>query len=101
MLMTLFALLTPALVDAFKPLRGVLGTCREAEVLAEVYATLPPVNFSQAILEHTPRLAVLPMEGVYWSNWGDPRRLLLDLARCGHQAPVPREQGTARDTTTG
>jgi mannose-1-phosphate guanylyltransferase len=65
MLMTLFALLTPALVDAFRCLQGVLGPPREADALAEVYATLPPVNFSQAILAHSaPRLAVLPMEGV-------------------------------------
>jgi mannose-1-phosphate guanylyltransferase len=85
LLVSLFALLTPTLVDAFQRLRGVLGTPRQADVLAEVYATLPAVNFSQAILaQSAPRLAVLPMEGVYWSDWGDPRRLLLDLARFGH-----------------
>jgi hypothetical protein len=96
-LMTLFAMLTPTLVDAFRRLQGVLGTPREAEA----YTTLPTVNFSQAILAHSaPRLAVLPMEGVYWSDWGDPRRLLLDLARFGHQVPAPREQRAARYTTT-
>ena len=101
LLMTLFAMLTPTLVDAFRRLQGVLGTPREADVLAEVYATLPSVNFSQVILEHSaPRLAVLPLEGVYWSDWGDPRRLLLDLARLGYQVPAPREQRAARYTTT-
>ena len=101
LLMTLFAMLTPTLVDAFRRLQGVLGTPREADVLAEVYATLPSVNFSQVILEHSAaRLAVLPLEGVYWSDWGDPRRLLLDLARLGYQVPAPREQRAARYTTT-
>ena len=86
--LTLFALRMPALVDACRRLQGVLGT--------------PAVHFSQAILAHSaPRLAVLPMEGVYWSDWGDPRRLLLDLARFGHQVPALREQGAARYTTTG
>jgi mannose-1-phosphate guanylyltransferase len=84
LLRTLFYMLTPTLVHAFGRLRGVLGTPREADVLAEIYATLPPINFSQAILAASaPRLAVLPMEGVYWSDWGDPRRLLFDLARFG------------------
>jgi mannose-1-phosphate guanylyltransferase len=96
-LMTLFATLTPTLVDAFRGLHGVLGTSREAAVLAEVYAQLPPVNFSQVILAHSvPQLAVLPLEGVYWSDWGDPRRLLLDLARLGYQTRELREQHAAR-----
>ena len=101
LLVTLFALLTPTLVDAFQRLRGVLGTPREADVLAEVYATLPAVNFSQAILvQSAPRLAVLPIEGVYWSDWGDPRRLLLDLARFSHQrSQEPARQAMLTETT--
>ncbi|TKB78489.1 MAG: hypothetical protein E8D45_04680 [Nitrospira sp.] len=83
----LFAMLTPALWDAFGRLRQVLGTPREAAVLSDLYTQLPPVHFSQAILTHsTPWLAVLPIEGVYWSDWGDARRLLLDLARFGPQS---------------
>jgi mannose-1-phosphate guanylyltransferase len=82
----LFAMLTPALWDAFSRFRQVLGTACEAAVLSEIYTQLPPVNFSQAILSHSmPRLAVLPITGVYWSDWGDSRRLLLDLARFGRQ----------------
>lgn len=98
---SLFALLTPTLVDAFQPLRRVLGTPREADVLAEVYATLPAVDFSQAILPPSAhRLAVLPMEGVYWSDWGDPRRLLLDLARFGHQrSQEPATPAMSSETT--
>jgi mannose-1-phosphate guanylyltransferase len=47
LLVTLFYMLTPQLVHAFGPLRRVLGTPREADVLPEVYAQLPTVNFSQ------------------------------------------------------
>ena len=69
-------------MEAFRPVRRVLGSPREADVLDAVYAQLPAVNFSQAILaQSAQRLAVLHLQGVYWSDWGDPRRLLLDLAR--------------------
>jgi mannose-1-phosphate guanylyltransferase len=81
-LVTLFQLLTPALMEAFRPVQHALGSPREADVLDAVYAQLPTVNFSQAILaQSAQRLAVLHLQGVYWSDWGDPRRLLLDLAR--------------------
>ena len=101
LLVTLFTMLTRPLVDAFGRLRRVLGTPRETDVLSEIYTQIPPVNFSQAILaQSTHRIAVLPMEGVYWSDWGDPRRLLLDLARFGPQAPEPREQSAAGHATT-
>ena len=80
--MTLFALLTPTLVKAFQALREVHGSPRYAEVLTGIYADLPTVNFSQAILtQSASRLAVLPLHGVYWSDWGDAGRLLADLAR--------------------
>jgi mannose-1-phosphate guanylyltransferase len=89
-LVTLFHKLTPTLVDAFGRLRRVLGTPREADLLPEVYAQISAVNFSQAVLvRSTHRLAVLPTEGLYWSDWGSPQRLLLDLARFGSQAPAP------------
>jgi mannose-1-phosphate guanylyltransferase len=81
-LVTLFQLLAPALMEAFRPVHRVLGSPREADVLDAVYAQLPAVNFSQAILaQSAQRLAALHLQGVYWSDWGDPRRLLLDLAR--------------------
>jgi mannose-1-phosphate guanylyltransferase len=101
LLVTLFYMLTPQVVQAFGPLRRVLGTPHEADVLPEVYAQLPTVNFSQAILTPSAhRLAVLPVEGVYWSDWGDPRRLLLDLARFGPQESAPRGQTAVRYAMT-
>jgi hypothetical protein len=42
----------------------------------------------------------MPMEGVYWSDWGEPRRLLLDLARFGHQSSQePSKQAMPLETT--
>lgn len=81
-LIALFHRQTPQLVAAFMAPRSTLGSPQESDALAEVYAQLPAVNFSQAILAPSSQhLAVLPVEGVYWSDWGNPQRLLLDLTR--------------------
>ncbi|MBI3328718.1 MAG: NTP transferase domain-containing protein [Nitrospinae bacterium] len=59
-----------------------LGSSQAADVVEEVYAKLPLVNFSHAILARSPHLlAVLPVIGVYWSDWGNPEQVRLDLAR--------------------
>ena len=49
-LVALFATLTPALYAPLARCRKVLGAPHELQVLQEVYATLPVVNFSRAIL---------------------------------------------------
>jgi mannose-1-phosphate guanylyltransferase len=81
-LLDLFQELTPELMDAFNPVAQALGAPREAEALRTAYAKLPSVNFSQAILARCPhRLGVLRVQGVYWSDWGDPERIQRDRAR--------------------
>ena len=81
-LLELFQELTPELMDAFDPIGQALGSPREAEAMRVTYAKLPTVNFSQAVLARCPhRLAVLRVQGVYWSDWGDPERIQRDRAR--------------------
>jgi mannose-1-phosphate guanylyltransferase len=81
-LLQMFQELTPGLMNAFAPIVQALGSPREAEAMRTVYAKLPAVNFSQAILAHCPhRLSVLRVQGVYWSDWGDPERIQRDRAR--------------------
>jgi len=85
--LALYQLLTPALVAEFGYVRSQLGSPEESDLLDEVYTHLPAVNFSQAILvPSAPRLAVLPVQGVYWSDWGNAQRLQRDLARFGSTA---------------
>lgn len=77
-----FRLITPAIFQAFKAIDSELLSPREAEVIRQVYATIPPVDFSNAILQHDPRgLAVLRVNNVYWNDWGNPARILADLER--------------------
>jgi mannose-1-phosphate guanylyltransferase len=77
-----FRLTTPAVFQAFKRIDAELLSPREGEVVEEVYATLPSVDFSNAILQHDPRgLAVLRVHDVYWNDWGSGGRIEADLAR--------------------
>jgi mannose-1-phosphate guanylyltransferase len=93
-LLELFEKLTPGLVRVFEPVRQALGSPHEIEAVQTAYAMLRPINFSQAVLASCPyRLAVLPVHGVYWSDWGDPARILQDRTRFALQRPRERQEG--------
>lgn len=83
-LLSLVHFATPALWEAFASVRSMLGSDREASVVEQVYGALAPVSFSDAVLSACPRnLAVLPVTGVEWSDWGRPARVLATLAGLG------------------
>ena len=72
----------PEVLDALGPTTAFLGTRYEADVLAAAYRSLRPVNFSRTLLAGQPEtLLTLPMRAVYWSDWGDPQRILRTLRR--------------------
>jgi mannose-1-phosphate guanylyltransferase len=51
------------------------------------YRDLAPWNFSRRFLSHVPQhLAVLPVEGAHWSDWGTPEAIQFTLQRL-NQAP--------------
>ena len=61
--------------------RSALG---ETEAMRSLYARLPSTNFSDDVLGTKPaNLAVMPVRGVTWSDWGDPARVLRTLGRLG------------------
>jgi mannose-1-phosphate guanylyltransferase len=78
-----------AMPEVFEPLSlaaAFLGTRYEAEVLASTYRSLRPMNFSRTLLAKRPGdLLMLPARGVYWSDWGDPDRILRTLRRFNHR----------------
>jgi len=74
----------PSLYDAF--MTGWLrrSTLGESEAVRSLYATLPSTNFSEDVLGMKPaNLAVLPVRGVTWSDWGDPARVFGTVGRLG------------------
>lgn len=93
-LMRAVARVAPALRQAFERVRRALGTPEETRVVEEVYRDLPSVNFSRVVLEampsrRSPSLLVLPVRGVYWSDWGSEQRITGELERRREGSPAP------------
>ena len=72
-------------VDArLSRIQAFAGTEHEAWAIQQAYALMRPANFSRDILEPGARsLAVLPVRGVLWSDWGTPERVIRTLGRVG------------------
>ena len=83
-ILDLVATTKPTLLGAFAPTRGPLKSQHSMSTLARVYRRLPSMGFSETVLvPGAPRLAVLRVKGVEWSDWGHPRRVLASLSRAG------------------
>ena len=83
-LLTLIRRALPDLYYRFAGIRSALDTFREEEAVRALYARLPSTNFSSGVLAACPaNLAVLPVNGTEWSDWGEPRRVLATLVRLG------------------
>ena len=69
---------------------------RRADLPATPSAPTPPgvaaADFSRAILQRAaPWISVLPMDDVYWSDWGRPERLGETIQQLGVPSSVPAE----------
>ena len=74
----------PALYRSFERIGKAVGSRREREVVEKVYRHLESVNFSRGLmerfaLEQPSALLVLPVRGVYWSDWGSEHRIMSAL----------------------
>jgi mannose-1-phosphate guanylyltransferase len=87
-LLQLYQRLAPEVFAMFECVKDFLGSPGEEEAVAQLYLRLTSVNFSRSILERGPEsLAVLPVRDVYWSDWGEEERVLIDLERFQFQSP--------------
>lgn len=74
----------PDLYRAFLAIRRALGSPQAAQVTERVYETLRAVNFCSGVCEPlTPRLRVLPVPEVSWSDWGSEECICASLQRIG------------------
>jgi mannose-1-phosphate guanylyltransferase len=82
-LLGLFLVALPELYRVFKRIRRVeAGT--ESRVVERLYAGLRSIGFSEKVLAQDPlNLAVLPVNGVQWSDLGEPQRVMETIARTG------------------
>jgi mannose-1-phosphate guanylyltransferase len=87
-LLNLVAVSQPRLHRSFHRIFEAMGTSRESFVIEKSYRNMEPVNFSKNLLEgldlHSRnQLSVVPMKGVFWSDWGSENRVLSVLE--GHK----------------
>jgi mannose-1-phosphate guanylyltransferase len=75
---------TPSPYGAFRAAWLRRSTLGERETMRSLYASLPAASFSEDVLGTKPaNLAVLPVRGVAWSDWGDPGGVLRTLSGLG------------------
>jgi len=83
----------PELSGRFQSLLMALGTPDEGRVAERIYAGMPSMNLSRDLLEpmaalQPSPLAVLPMRGVAWSDWGSEGRIRASLSEAALAPPV-------------
>jgi mannose-1-phosphate guanylyltransferase len=79
----------PVLSRSFHRIWKSVGTPGETDVVEDVYRKIKPVNFSKDLLEaisaqYSSHLQVLPVGGVYWSDWGSEHRIKSMLRQMNH-----------------
>lgn len=80
----------PAMMARFDELVSHIGTKQEQQVLASMYDTISPLNFSTHLLEQVPdSLLAMELRGVEWSDWGNEQRILETLNRIGRRPSFP------------
>jgi len=70
----------------FRQIAETIDSGQGREVIRDIYRKIEPFNFSKGFLENPPvrnrlRLSVLPVQGVWWSDWGSEDRIRKDLDR--------------------
>ena len=76
----------PDLMDRFEQLATSIGTNRESQVLRHIYQQVPQLNFSADLLQCVPgHIGVMELEGLVWSDWGRPERIIQTLEQLGRE----------------
>jgi len=79
----------PRMYRFFGQILDAIGTAGETDAVNDAYRHLEAVNFSKGLLEsfsveYASRLMVLPVRGVYWSDWGSKHRIMSVLQNAGY-----------------
>jgi mannose-1-phosphate guanylyltransferase len=80
----------PEIMPSFVEIWEALRSGGDMSMLEEIYRGLPSRDFSSDVLERAPdRLRVLEMNGVWWSDWGRPERILETLRELKRGTELP------------
>jgi mannose-1-phosphate guanylyltransferase len=86
----------PEIMVFFERLESALGTVDEQQVLESIYSSMPVCSFSSGLLQHAAEhAAVMELEGILWSDWGNPERILTSLYRINKRPAFPMELAIA------
>lgn len=78
----------PDLARWFSQLQRYLGNAREQDYIEKVYQAIPNINFSTSVLaDRDTKALVLPVEKVYWNDWGNKERVLDTATALGLLSP--------------
>jgi len=92
----------PRHVAAFERYAVAIGSLVEPAALADAYRAMPAANFSRDVLAHARELAVVPVAGTGWSDWGSPGRVFASLLGTpSHDQLVARIRGHAAVAIAG
>ncbi|HEY6198732.1 MAG TPA: sugar phosphate nucleotidyltransferase [Candidatus Binatia bacterium] len=76
------------LYGAFQEIHSALGTRSEKMTIDTVYRRMKPRCFAHEVLQKcalaNPRVRVLPVSGVFWSDWGSEPRVVESLKMSGY-----------------
>jgi mannose-1-phosphate guanylyltransferase len=80
----------PDLMPRFERLSRSIGTSEEAQILDEMYHEISAHDLVSELLQRvSDRAAVIEMNGVLWSDWGKPIRIVDSLRRIGREPAFP------------
>ncbi len=85
----------PQMLELFETFDESIGTCNEITALNSMYEKMPVLNFSAGLLQRAPEhIGVMKLEGVLWSDWGRPERIVTSLKKINRQ-PVFEAEAVA------
>ncbi len=74
----------PDVIERLEDIAPALGTRFERAALERAYDGMPFANFSRDVLEQVcDRCLLVLLDGVEWSDWGEPARIEASLRRAG------------------
>jgi mannose-1-phosphate guanylyltransferase len=73
----------------------------EGDALQVAYDGMPAANFSRTVLSHADALAVVPVTGSGWCDWGSPGRVFASLAGTDSHARLIARIGGDMATAVG
>jgi mannose-1-phosphate guanylyltransferase len=80
----------PAMMQLFERLGEAIDTEVEEMVLESLYRVMPAKNFSKDLLQRMAgNVSVIELEGVMWSDWGQPDRIATSLGMIGKEPAFP------------